>query len=521
MIYADRNKYKPGTVIIRLFFIIIICVVNLPFFAQQNEKIDSLLNLLKNGREDTNKVNHLCKLTRECEFTGNFEIGLSYGKAALELAQKLNFKKGIANAGSNLGNIYLGQADYAKALDHYVNALKIDEELNDLSGKAKRLGNIGIVYKEQSNYSKALDYYFKTLKICEETKNKNGIAICLGNIGIIYSAQDDKAKALVYYFKALKITEDLGDKNGIARHLSNIGIIYDDLGKTQSNPAQKADLLNKALDYYYKALKIIEEIGDKNGNATQLSNIGMVYSEQKEYSRALDNYFRALKINEEIGDKNGIAVQLGNIGSVYTSTKKYKEAYNYLYRALVISDSIAAIDDVNNWYLYLSILYEKSTVSLPDTIGGKILNMEQMSLRSLYYFKMYKTLRDTIFSEENKKELVRKEMNFDFEKKQAATKAEQEKKDIIAGEELKLKENQRNYFIAGFAFVAILALFILRSYRQKQKDNFIITEQKKMVEKKQEEILDSIYYAKKIQSALLPNEKHITKNLIRLTKNLK
>jgi hypothetical protein len=33
--------------------------------------------------------------------------------------------------------------------------------------------------------------------------------------------------------------------------------------------------------------------------------------------KALEYYFKALKINEEIGDKQGQAINLGNIGIVY------------------------------------------------------------------------------------------------------------------------------------------------------------------------------------------------------------
>ena len=41
-----------------------------------------------------------------------------------------------------------------------------------------------------------------------------------------------------------------------------------------------------------------------------------------------------------------------------------------------------------------------------------------------------------------------------------------------------------------------------------------------MIEEKQKEILDSIHYAKRIQTALLTSEKYIERNLNKLTKNL-
>ena len=68
--------------------------------------------------------------------------------------------------------------------------------------------------------------------------------------------------------------------------------------------------------------------------------------------------------------------------------------------------------------------------------------------------------------------------------------------------------------------VLILALVIFRSLRQNQKKNKVITEQKKLVEKqkelveeKQKEILDSIHYARRIQTALITSENYIERNL--------
>ena len=82
----------------------VIIIFNLSFlilnsfcFAQQN-KIDSLLTLLKTDKEDTNKVKHLNKLCLENYLIGSYDKGLPYGKQALELAQSLAYKRGEAGA---------------------------------------------------------------------------------------------------------------------------------------------------------------------------------------------------------------------------------------------------------------------------------------------------------------------------------------------------------------------------------------------------------------------------------------
>ncbi len=66
----------------------------------------------------------------------------------------------------------------------------------------------------------------------------------------------------------------------------------------------------------------------------------------------------------------------------------------------------------------------------------------------------------------------------------------------------------------------LLSLLALNAYRQKQKANKMIIshieeveKHKHIIEEKQKEILDSIHYAKRIQTALLPSERYMVRNL--------
>src|SRR5205085_1497028 len=106
-----------------------------------------------------------------------------------------------------------------------------------------------------------------------------------------------------YYLKALKMDEALGNKIGIANHLGNIGLIY-----------QEQDDYPKALEYFFKALKMNEAIGSKHGESKDLGNIGIVYlsqgylskfsiTERKHlFEKSLDHLLRALKIDEGFGN---------------------------------------------------------------------------------------------------------------------------------------------------------------------------------------------------------------------------
>ncbi len=473
--------------------------------GERGPTIDSLRSLLyTNCLHDTSRINTLNALAKKLK-NNNPDTAIILITQALNIAEYLPPSIGkdvrmrfISKSYSNLGTLHLFKGNNSLALDYCFKALKIMESLNDKKGISVILGNIGVAYDHKDDHTKALDYYFKALKMAEELEDKKGISAILGNIGLIYKAQGDYPKALDYYFKALKIAEGLRNKNTIALNLSNIGDIYSNQGD-----------YTKALDYYFKALKMAEELGNKYAIAVTIGSIGACYNDQANaakfpqdiagadslYKKALDHYFKALKMAEELGDKNEITRHLGNIGLLYTETKRYKQAKEYLQRALTRCDSIGLLDFTMRLENSMAELYTQT--HQPD--------------KALEHYKKYIAAKDSLFNEENTKKIVRSEMNFEFETKQAKEKAEQDKKDAIAVEELKHQRLQRNYFIIGFGLVLLLALFIFRSYRQKQTANVIITQQKAEVEKQKElvdeknhEIGQSIAYAKHIQDSVLP-----------------
>ncbi len=436
---------------------------------------------------------------------GNYPKALEYYLKALQMAEEVGYKQLQANATSNIGSVYEEQGNYPKALEYFFKSVKMSEEMGDKHLQLNSTGNIGIVYDEQGDYPKALEYYFKSLKLCESLGDKNGIGRNIGNIGTVYDEQGDYPKALEYYFKSLKLCEILGDKSGIGRNISNIGSVYDE----QRN-------YPKALEYDFKALKMDEDLGDKQTQTNNIGNIGSVYYSQGNYPKALEYYSKALKMCENLGDKSGIARYKGNIGNVFSKLKKYKQAKVFLDSALALSKNIGEKEIIRDNYAGLTE-YDSSTDNYK---------------KGLEDFKKYIIYRDSLINEAATKKSVKAAMNFQFQQQQDSLNAVQDKKDAVALQERKKQAIVRNSFIGGFALTLILALFIYRSYRQKQKANIIITQQKELVEKQKDEvtkqkdevekqktlvehqkklveeknkdILDSITYAKRLQDAILP-----------------
>jgi tetratricopeptide (TPR) repeat protein len=62
-----------------------------------------------------------------------------------------------------------------------------------------------------------------------------------------------------------------------------------------------------ALDYYNQALPLWRAVGDRGGEASTLSNIGLVYKKLGERQKAPDYYNQALLLKRAVGDRSGEA----------------------------------------------------------------------------------------------------------------------------------------------------------------------------------------------------------------------
>jgi tetratricopeptide (TPR) repeat protein len=138
----------------------------------------------------------------------------------------------------------------------------------------------------------------------------------LGSTGIAYSAMCEERKAIEYYEKALKIFQKIGDKQGESASLGNLGRAHIVLGKPKG-----------AIVYYEKALRIAQEVGDKRSEGTRLGNIGNAYNNLGEYGMAIVYYERAKKIAHEIDDRRNEGVWLGNIANTYSILGEVRKAF--------------------------------------------------------------------------------------------------------------------------------------------------------------------------------------------------
>jgi len=162
--------------------------------AQDQPKIDSLFQLLRTSRQDTDKVLLLYELSREF-FNSDIDRAEKYSNRALFLSERLDFKRGIALSYNNLGIINYYKAIYSVALGYHDRSLELMSEIGDRKGMAGSHNNKGAVYTQQGEYSLAIEEYLSSIRILESMDDQEGVGKSYNNIGLVYYLQGNYPQA--------------------------------------------------------------------------------------------------------------------------------------------------------------------------------------------------------------------------------------------------------------------------------------------------------------------------------------
>jgi serine phosphatase RsbU (regulator of sigma subunit) len=256
------------------------------------------------------------------------------------------------------------------------------------------------------------------------------------------------------------------------------------------------------------------ELNHKQGEANVLCNIGPLMVLNEDYENAIQYYEESNRIYEELGDIKGIAIINHNIGDIYKRKGYFSRSIDYFNKAIDMAKKIDFLALSENAY---ENLYEGY--------------LEKGQYRkALDNYNLFIKIRDSINNIEHKSELIEQEVKHNYEKKAFVDSVEFAKEQDKKNLEIENKSTQRNILIVGFLLLSIAMVIIFREYVQNKKSNKIIQSQKEKLEEANIELdtlnqslasknyelseiiqrqTDSIMYASKIQSAVLPSNERM------------
>ena len=137
-------------------------------------------------KSDTNKVKALNDLAWEIKYDSP-EKSFELCQQGLELAQKLHFFSGLANAYKIKGILYDGMSDFPKSINAYDKAIFYFRKSKDKLGIAKVEVNIGMLYRKLQRNEEAIQKFNQSLLVFKQYDFIQGEYLIYSNLAVSYN----------------------------------------------------------------------------------------------------------------------------------------------------------------------------------------------------------------------------------------------------------------------------------------------------------------------------------------------
>ncbi|WP_445732055.1 tetratricopeptide repeat-containing sensor histidine kinase [Mariniflexile sp.] len=368
----------------RLFFISVFLGSVLNCFCQQ-KSIEQLQSDIDKASSEESKVDAINKLGDHW-FDRNYDSAIYYYNKANKISNSIDYKKGVFDHASKLGNVYLFQGNYGDLKKLMEASIIKAKRYNDKHYEAMYTTNLGNAYMYNSEYENALLYFQKGIDLFNankefdyERKINIFISICFFNSSnfdksIAYSKlalqQSDAAKDSLNIVEALEyISNGYIEKNEFSQAKPYLERAIK-LAKTLELPDKIASsqyLLSrvfaaekaypKAIEYAKKALEYYDATGNIFYKINVLTFLSTYYKDLKDYDKSLEYIKQAEQLAESNQMKSHLLLVYKNMAELNNDIQNYKDAYRYLEKHDVLNDSLNSID-LKNKLQGLDVQYE-------------------------------------------------------------------------------------------------------------------------------------------------------------------
>ena len=457
------------SVVYRVAFILIFLFVDKSLSAQA---YDTNLSSKDERISDSLYLDSLCDLSYDLSFN-------NLDSALIVIEEFLSYSRERDNLNIELGMTIKGYlhnqlGDPKTALDCFFYVLKIGEDSSDSTLISQVYNDIAMVYMELREYEKALYYNENSLNISRSQNDLKTISLTLNNYGLVFLYLEDYEKANEVFNEALVLKEKFLE--------------------------EETDLDEK----YYLEIDI----------AMLESNLGLVYQNRKQFQKAIDITNKAVFIYDKLGLDFYLIQSYTTLAELYLLINEVSLAKKYAELSLELLGDEQFIELKANSFGVLSMVYEK-------------LNKNEIALT---YKESEQVLNDSLYSLVNKEALAEAEIKYEYDKKAFSDSLVNIQKQRVFEASLEVKNAElksQNRITNGIIFILFLivvfSIILWLRFQKNQQEKELIKEQKNVmdeayteleenkieIEKKNKEIIDSIYYARYIQRALYPDEDHM------------
>lgn len=439
--------------------LLLLFVLIVPALAWGQTIPDSLERELLKSLPDSNRVGILISLSREYR-RSNIDKSRELALNALQIAESKNLSKEKIRSYQNIGALYSFIGDYSTALRYDNLALSNSMEAGDSASLSVDFNNVANDYYDLGEYDEAYYYFTRSYRTARAIEDSLRMTIALHNVGRVFKELGQYERALDHLNLSLQMSHDINDIEGVPYSLDEIGDVLLRKGKYDS-----------ALHVLLRSLALTREQDIFVLEPRTLAKLATVHLHYQNYGNSLAYYDTTYKAHEQTGNDFGMAeVELGR-GLVYMEQKKYDEAMGSINRSLDLAkESNARILQLRGYHT-LSRLYE----------------LKNDFRQSLGYFKEFKQLEDSLFSQDMQEKLLRDQIRFQTEDKDTEIAALNEERDI-KDDTIKKQDFVQNILVVVMALSVILLATVYRSGRRRRQINTLLLRHQQEMETRSEEL---------------------------------
>lgn len=380
---------------------------------------------------------------------------------------------------------------YSSTIDSLENALE-KEAVDSL--RVNILNELADAYK-YSDFEKTYSLASHADSISKSINYKCGSAKALKYIGVSYWNKGNYALAKDFFYKSLKIYEEIEDIDGIGRLWNNIGLI--DI--TQ-------DDFDTAINNFKKSISFCEQADNYSMIGSAMHNIGIAFYHKKRHDSSLTYQRYAMDYYHKANDSIGLGRAMCFAGMELTSLKRYDSAYDNLEKSYLLFDKqnnergkAMAGAMLSQYFIETkqfkkAVQYALEAYSIALSLDYKVSIYESSNFLSKAYAGLssykkaykYKNIAskylDSLKDEENKSKIAMLTAEYNYEKKMRKLEEERQDAEYLAEKEIYKRGVMIYSITAGLLLAVIGIVFLSYVNRKKKRTNEILNSQNEKIE---------------------------------------
>ncbi len=269
----------------------------LPIFSQQ-EKLDSLLNVLETETDDSVRARLLSDVSSIYFYYGEYEKALHNCITSMELVERFGNKRMLGRRQGNLASLHLYMGDNRKALEYSFKAIETSALAKDSFHIANVLGNVGAIYGKMHMADSALMFFALARNRWAELDQPLRVAQVLVNEGTTLFEVGRKEEAWEVYQHGIEILKPVSTDTTHLDMQILIKTVRPELYSLAANTLTSLERYDEALAYF----NMLERQPDLSQTARQSLYYGLarVHEILSNYKAALEYYTKYRKVTDSL-----------------------------------------------------------------------------------------------------------------------------------------------------------------------------------------------------------------------------